>query len=1659
MDITAFREQYPQYNSMSDQDLADTLHQKYYSDIPKDQFYSSFGVAPPQPQQPREPGWGEAFVMGVDQPLENMAKTARLGGFNKTADTLSGAVTAPQNIESPSARFINPRPEDWKVFDYGIGSMPKAIVEQGGQLAGSILSRAAGAAVGGAAGSVVGPVTGAVGAGVGALAGPFLFEAVQIVGPVAYERAKNNGREQPNEDDVNWALGTAAASGAFNSIGTQFLPGGKAAVQSAVKRYLLAGIGEGVTETGQAFIQQAGETANTDKGLTLNPREAIGEGLLGAGSGVASHGVTDAASKAKETYTNLKDDVTTPLDENAAKRVAARINLYEAQGYDVMDVDPTSDKGAKQILTGINMDLGNEIKQLHDKVKPLLSPSQDSELQDVFDRAALNTAVRKGVNRLKSGMTDENITKVEQLVGNTEEGFALVEKLKEAREVGRMYQKGIKGGLSRFTDTISPLSTETGMFSPSNAMRLAATYAGGTATGGVAPVLQTGAFLAGRAIDKLTGNRSRVAKYARVNSDPNVLNPQVQVPQGLRSLTGEQEAARRQAEAQKAARDAARAQAAMIQLSEAERKKNVRETGLRLLKDTIAKDEVPGGGFLRKIYDENGLKPRQIILGLNRLRTSGDIDADIADAFLFDPNTLMSGNVGNQIVDRLAKMADAGTISRDADWKPQAAQGPTAEMPGAGPTGPTMTSATRQAPMDDRRRIAYEQQARANQDRVSNTIIAIQADQRIPEAIKPRLLEAAALIGKTNNKQEAQRIADGVEKALSFDTSLKMIAQSYLQPLVDQIRHAIDPNGPKPQAMRRSEAKITKARTEALIKGVVDASEGFRKYLEAVNPGNKRISEDARPNLGMGDMYGMLPKGAKTVTTMKVDGIGEVKIMEKNGDIYAVANNPDLNEPDVIGYAIKRGDNGTELHVVDTAQGKGIGGELQYQFRKRNPNQPSGGLTEAGENSLRRTYDRLVSDGVLQPETAQSRPDATQSGTINVAPSGSITRNGETVGRIKIDDLGDVIRIADIEVNPSQRNSGIGSEAIRQIQEQARERGVPVVLTTDAMRGTDAQQGQRRLYERLGFVENTGPDTVSYKTGRKNISEELVWRPDAAQPRPKATQAATVDLGTLTTSQRGRSAIEILRGPDAKKGSRTVTEVAKALQERARADGRGKWTVENRTPQIDDDIATIIAAEAMEELGNSRNAADWYSREMQKALNVAALIHPELAHDPVARMVFNLALAITSQGVVVSDNANYAMRWYEAYKASIPSGSNAFVGKFPEEGWGKAAPSIIANAKKVNAMIERYGPKDVLDFMSGQFTVKELKEAGFDIGGENVDTLVWGSAILGPKIGNGFYQNLSGNFAPVTIDMWLMRLWGRITGNSIGIEEAAQKKQEERLRTALKADGTYDETIHGDTEGLFATAENIMRGWERDFRKYGKKGMDAGIIVKTETILAADRLLFGRDAPIDAPSSAAVRNWIRDVVNIAQSKLRAQGIEVTNADLQAIIWYPEKRLWTKKMGSREKGSGEDGAQSAGETSYMHEFARIAREEGYSDAQIQQAIQSPSGAGSGSRPVQSASGRVSPQDGQANGNNETEAGGWSRKDDLLAGALALNKNLTVDAAREIRSASLAKEALKKVKAREKEERERAKAERTALKAQRALQKMQPKTPPKPPRKGY
>ena len=56
------------------------------------------------------------------------------------------------------------------------------------------------------------------------------------------------------------------------------------------------------------------------------------------------------------------------------------------------------------------------------------------------------------------------------------------------------------------------------------------------------------------------------------------------------------------------------------------------------------------------------------------------------------------------------------------------------------------------------------------------------------------------------------------------------------------------------------------------------------------------------------------------------------------------------------------------------------------------------------------------------------------------------------------------------------------------------------------------------------------------------------------------------------------------------------------------------------------------------------------------------------------------------------------------------------------------------------------------------------------------------------------------------------------------------------------------------------------------------------------------------------PGNTKDRKWRGEVVKLARDMLAEKGINLSNADLQATIWYPEKTLW-KRMGNRGPRGG------------------------------------------------------------------------------------------------------------------------------------------------------
>jgi len=333
---------------------------------------------------------GAALKSGIAQPLQAMGVTAETLGMPEVGAALKGAVEQPEGYVPAAQRFMEPQAGEAQLGGFAFQYLPRAIVEQVGQLAGSVASRAAGGVIGGAAGSVVPGAGTAVGAGIGMFTGPALFEAAQIVGPVAQERAKNNGREVPNSEDLAYAWTTAGAGGALNAIGAKYLPGGEKAVGALTKRIAASFLGEGATEGAQALAQQTGETILTEKGLEIKPKAALGEALIG---GVSAGGATIVMSPLQKAQVDIEKeadlesrDLSIPVDDPEVRANLDKANILEQENKDSLaiinkfGVESEEGKAAQQTI----VDNTDEITKLNETLPTGLSlPITTAEQQQI----------------------------------------------------------------------------------------------------------------------------------------------------------------------------------------------------------------------------------------------------------------------------------------------------------------------------------------------------------------------------------------------------------------------------------------------------------------------------------------------------------------------------------------------------------------------------------------------------------------------------------------------------------------------------------------------------------------------------------------------------------------------------------------------------------------------------------------------------------------------------------------------------------------------------------------------------------------------------------------------------------------------------------------------------------------------------------------------------------------------------------------------------------------------------------------------------------------------------------------------------------------------------------------------------------------------------
>jgi hypothetical protein len=422
------------------------------------------------------------------------------------------------------------------------------------------------------------------------------------------------------------------------------------------------------------------------------------------------------------------------------------------------------------------------------------------------------------------------------------------------------------------------------------------------------------------------------------------------------------------------------------------------------------------------------------------------------------------------------------------------------------------------------------------------------------------------------------------------------------------------------------------------------------------------------------------------------------------------------------------------------------------------------------------------------------------------------------------------------------------------------------------------------------------------------------------------------------------SRLPISRAPAAHRpGERNVTLVGNELAARGQAAlkrlGVRSGRVDGSTsrPHVDEALAHALALEAGDAMASHGNAASWYKEKVEEAIRVAALSHPEILTNPNARSAWAAALAITSQGEVVHRNADLADWAYQRFKDNG--------GRFNiDDVAAEKGPAMAANFKKYDALIDRHhnqGLDGVRDYLNQPMKAGDLKSDGWGLpSGMNVDTDTHGSAMFGPKIGGGFYQNLMGNFHPVTQDQWFMRTFGRLAGTLMDTTKTEEGRRQtlDRYTRALQAEGIK---VPRGEKALGALAKTHFKQWEKKFRLY-RPQYDAGAFRKGELDNAAQRVTEMHEGVQQDPGSGTDRAWREGIVHRARQILKERtGHDLTPADFQATIWYPEKDLW-RHMGST---GGPRGAES-NNVDYSQAFQRIARQRGHTDDAIQGALGRP-----------------------------------------------------------------------------------------------------------------
>ena len=1219
--------------------------------------------------------------------------------------------------------------------------------------------------------------------------------------------------DQANERGLTRGLVIAAADFAGQGLVAQQI------IKKSLTRQTLA----------QGSSEAAGESAATAAvGDEQSFKENITEGLAGGASAIPEALVAGQAPWRSK----IEGD---PAYGGAAADLARTLReISEAQGNNLKDV--RAGGGAKATLEAAHEKISGQISAIakDPAVKSRLSPKNVATLEDLLGTYALaQTAIRQGKNKVKSKVTKENADAIVRLLGPTQEAAQLQQLFDQGDVLTDLFQDGLKGGVSQFTDFLNPFTDNSGNYDPNRSLSTIGSLYGASVVG---PLKSAGIVAGGRLIDAATGRRSKVNRFV---TKLEKLTGQ-DAPQGP-SLIAAAQLENQQAEQAKA--DAAAAQAAQ----EAEDANIV---------STLAgmTGNATDGSPLGTVAVGTGIPAEEIQTVVSELRLKHPAD---------------SKNPNDVAVNKVLDDAQAG----------------------------------------------------------------LNGEQRPIRAL-------TQLVNLVNNHLDASLMDGGssVQRTSLPDQPLAQ-ARAIQRGNVPQMDAA-----PAAQASPAPNVDTTAPAQPTVNGNQTTTSENYQAGIQANRDTALKLQEQVLDTLDLQNRQATNRPGGNLTPTMLED---EAEALYVALEAVQTENMPIEAMEEVQQLLV---DEGVSQENVDKFYKPYVDRVKLQQKRKASM------LKQA-----QATQEAISDDARVVPVPYNNAKMQEVFGVQNPVPGGNyidldtkqdVTGTTYTGGSVKVVDGKPVLETNDTTAEPATKADG-PKVKVNLFKQKAGWKWIdydgPATVVSTTIRGKHVYSLDTDLQNPVSL--ETYPNQPSEPRLRPTTQGEVQTGNIIGNISVRGKPHPVYDKVTVSTPPQADDSRSIPEGAPRQFGEKTDVSLETSLSNAFQA-AQAKIYAKGRDFKLDlqaqslaaqeregidlntlddgniDRLADFVVEDATEALKDNENAIGWYGRTVTQALETVGELHPEVLTDPKAKMQFIWATAVTSNGLKVDKNFELALDVYETLKET---------GRFPTDaGIGQAAAAINSGLAQYHTMLEKFQRKSnsdegahnlLIEFMNSKVPVKELeKEYGVKISGEGKNTLVRGASILGPKIGNGFYSNLYGNFDELTMDRWLMRTVGRWRGGLVKLNKPmiAQKTKEiQNMMPDLEIKALKPLFSRSDIQpakGMSKQKTELLSA------EIAKLSMDPAwrsainAIPGGESLRkAGNGLAKYLDGQVEAPAGAKERTFIREVfqrglkrLQDAPSVRQRSNEPLTMSDLQALLWYPEKRLYdTAKQKDGESRGYED----------------------------------------------------------------------------------------------------------------------------------------------------